>query len=1311
MNKPNYKQLRAEIQSLSSAARTRVVRAKDRRGDASRDFDDEKTEDDFLLENDAKGLPVSDEGDDSSEDSPHRTRRFATNERHNTRALQKIAQLVDERRNSVRLDQALDALSRSINASERRTARALETIVAELIEDDLAPSAGEQRPNRAQSAAPSTAPDQQLAPQFDAGGDDSERSPKDLAGSPEKEAPRSDTPETPRAQSESAIVALPLADAILEVTRRRRALDADAHADDRGSDEPRVRAAGESGAQPLEEIERKIAVLAKRVEAMLGGQEAQPDRSSERLDHAAFRRNLLNAENVTFSHRALDEIVGLRRQLDDAIGKSYPALSARSNEMRAEMEALTRQLDSLRGDLDNSAERERHIMLQVDGLREEIRGLSRGVGELASRASVEAIDRALSDLAERVGAQRAKGVEDQALAPAERIAGELRAVIENLDPRPHMRELDADVRAMADRLDRLETAGDADAAALQELARCAAEIKSALSALAARPLPQEQIETRVRDLTIRVDKLTPAPSFAGEGSSELVDAAKAIRAILSAETGLGAFNQRLDRLSDRLEEALARFDGDRLDELGARIDEMHQSLAQRIDQGIAQTPPHVAALEGLLGDLAKKVDQALSASAAPVAVASLEGKVDRLDEKLDRLSEGAFAKKLEELLAKVKPREENRFGEIATRLDVMQRALAKQIDESTRRHKDDTHKAQLSALLEQLANRSAEAFGPGADSAAINGLSEQVRQLSTRLDRSLIDSAALAAIESKITELCEKIEISRANAAAETEGSISGEAPCARQELESDERREAPERGREAETVAQDAPERVAALPSGHEDRRSESPDGESQGQSFWSATSEGAQEECGEEECGESALAEAPEEPRLPVVYATPRWGQGLQVVTDSDSGGIGAPSSARPSGVDLELRQQTEFIAAARRAAERASAGGIPPRDRKITIRELAANCNSDTGPQPPVPVSNRKKLLIAGLTGVALIAAAAPIGRAVLDQTQNVSALDAKAIGADVGAAQKFALNASPPPAKQFSLPELNRTDTKSASNGTAVENAKEATGDGPAAKAERKSAAAERLDTTPVGAIEKAPASLPLDPALLQAQALRGDAKAQFELGLRYAEGRGGLARDPQLAAQWFAKSADQGLALAQYRLGSLYEKGVSVERDLGRARSLYEKAANAGNARAMHNLGVLFVENGDGWPDYVSAAGWFRKAAELGVRDSQFNLAVLYARGTGVEENLVQAYMWFSVAASQGDAEAAKKRDEVATRLDARDLAAGKSMAEAFKPKERARDANETEPPRSTAPSLNPSDKQSDAPAARATSNRRKLSGM
>jgi len=1229
MNKPNYRQLRAEIQNLS-CSRARAIKAPERRSDARRAFNDEEAaEDDYLLEDDETAFLIEDEEDDPYGDPKlHVPRRIAANDRHTTRALHRIAQLVDEGPNSVMrsrgLDRALDALSRSISASERRTARALETIVAELIEEDPVSSASERRRRRARGAAAPETPARRCALEPDRAGHDLDLAPEEIA-----------EPESPAEK-------LPLAHAVLDVTRRRQGFDTrPAGAHDPFSEAPRAPTSTEGGAERLEEIERLVEATAKNVESLLG----------DRFERASA--------------------------------------------LTGEIEALERQLGSLRGDFDDSAERERHIMLQVDGLREEIRSLTRGVGELAPRASIEAIERALADLVERVAVQRANGVGDRALAPAERIAGELRAVLEEIDPRPHMRVLQTDVRGLADRLDRLEAAADADAASLQELGRRTCEIRETLSSLAARPLPQEQIETRLRDLTICVDKLASGP-LSEERQSEVIDAAKAIRAILSVETGLDAFNQRLDRLTDQLEEALAQFDGNRFEELGARINEMHQSLAQRIDRGILQAAPN-AALEGLLADLARKVDQALSAGAAPVAVASLENKVDRLDEKLDRLGPGPLAEQLEELLAKAKPQEDTRLEEISERLDVMQRALATQIDESARWRKDDSHKAQLSALLEQLATRSAQAFGSSADPAAVHALSEQVRQLSERLDRSLNDSATLASLENKLAELCEKIEDSRARAAQAAEAKPTPARSWARRLdaldalFEPQETISAPER--EAATTAHDAAEDAADGRLASETERSKSGEDGPSANAFWNEAPEPTQEEF-----GESAPADASEPP---------------PPFDGNDSGADAAPTSTRSPPVDLELKQQADFIAAARRAAERAGADAAPTRDRKISIKELEASRVRGFAPHVQTNTSfastrSRKTLILAGLTGVAILAAAAPIGRTLFEHAPGGAAVEAQATAPAVSS-QKFALDAPSSPTQNFSRVE-DAAGAKSPSDGAGFEAIKGAV-DESAAKPESKNFATERMDPTPVGAIEKAPVALPQEMGPLQTLAQRGDAKAQFELGVRYAEGRGGLTRDSKLAAQWFSKAADQGMTLAQYRLGSLYEKGLGVERSYERARSLYEKAANAGNARAMHNLGVLFVENGDGWPDYASAADWFRKAAEFGVRDSQFNLAVLYARGIGVEQNLAQAYMWFSVAAAQGDPEAAKKRDEVAARLDARDLATAKSMAETFKPKEPAHNASEKEAPRNTGPSGNPSSKRPDAPAASATSDRRKMSKM
>ncbi|ACK49244.1 Sel1 domain protein repeat-containing protein [Methylocella silvestris BL2] len=191
-----------------------------------------------------------------------------------------------------------------------------------------------------------------------------------------------------------------------------------------------------------------------------------------------------------------------------------------------------------------------------------------------------------------------------------------------------------------------------------------------------------------------------------------------------------------------------------------------------------------------------------------------------------------------------------------------------------------------------------------------------------------------------------------------------------------------------------------------------------------------------------------------------------------------------------------------------------------------------------------------------------------------------------------------------------------------------------------------------------------AGTPLDD--LRARATAGDGAAQFELGARYADGRAGV-QDLALAAGYYAKAAGSGLALAQYRLATMTEKGAGVSRDLGRAKALYEAAAAQGNVRAMHNLGVLAAQGAEAGPDYTTAAVWFEQAAKFDVRDSQFNLAVLLARGLGTPPDAGRAYVWFSIAAAGGDAEADRKRADIATKLSREDLDAAKAAVLSFRP--------------------------------------------
>jgi localization factor PodJL len=212
---------------------------------------------------------------------------------------------------------------------------------------------------------------------------------------------------------------------------------------------------------------------------------------------------------------------------------------------------------------------------------------------------------------------------------------------------------------------------------------------------------------------------------------------------------------------------------------------------------------------------------------------------------------------------------------------------------------------------------------------------------------------------------------------------------------------------------------------------------------------------------------------------------------------------------------------------------------------------------------------------------------------------------------------------------------------------------------------------KLSLVPIPASERLPDAI--GGPLLRIAALKGDASAAYEVGVRYAEGKGVNVNYDE-AAKWYERAAQAGVVPAIFRLGTLYEKGLSVKKDLDAARRYYLQAAERGNAKAMHNLAVLDADGGNTGANYKSASQWFRKAAERGVADSQFNLGILYARGIGVEQNLAESYKWFSLAAAQGDADAGRKRDDVAKRLDPQSLAAAQLAVQTFTPEGQPDDA-------------------------------------
>lgn len=178
------------------------------------------------------------------------------------------------------------------------------------------------------------------------------------------------------------------------------------------------------------------------------------------------------------------------------------------------------------------------------------------------------------------------------------------------------------------------------------------------------------------------------------------------------------------------------------------------------------------------------------------------------------------------------------------------------------------------------------------------------------------------------------------------------------------------------------------------------------------------------------------------------------------------------------------------------------------------------------------------------------------------------------------------------------------------------------------------------------------------------AAQGYAKAQYNLGAMYYYGHAGSLPDYTTARQWFEKAAAQGDADAQTNLGVLYDLGYGVQQDYVTARGWYEKAAAQGDGMAQNNLGVLYVY-GNGVPsDYTTARHWFEKAAAQGVVWAQFRLGEMYLDGLGgLPKNLVQAHLWLSMAVTQGNNLARLERDEVAKKMTPAQISEAQRLAQ------------------------------------------------
>ena len=119
-------------------------------------------------------------------------------------------------------------------------------------------------------------------------------------------------------------------------------------------------------------------------------------------------------------------------------------------------------------------------------------------------------------------------------------------------------------------------------------------------------------------------------------------------------------------------------------------------------------------------------------------------------------------------------------------------------------------------------------------------------------------------------------------------------------------------------------------------------------------------------------------------------------------------------------------------------------------------------------------------------------------------------------------------------------------------------------------------------------------------LYEMAAKRGDASAQYNLGLFYDQGNHGLTQSSKRAIEYYTLATEQGHAKAQCNLGTMYNIGCrGVNKDEKRAIEFYTLAAEQGLVQAQFNLGAVYI-NGQGEEHSCSKARkWLTKAAAQG----------------------------------------------------------------------------------------------------------------
>ena len=159
--------------------------------------------------------------------------------------------------------------------------------------------------------------------------------------------------------------------------------------------------------------------------------------------------------------------------------------------------------------------------------------------------------------------------------------------------------------------------------------------------------------------------------------------------------------------------------------------------------------------------------------------------------------------------------------------------------------------------------------------------------------------------------------------------------------------------------------------------------------------------------------------------------------------------------------------------------------------------------------------------------------------------------------------------------------------------------------------------------------------------------RGDNHLEYRVASMYAKGLGTDINEDK-AIEYLTRAANHGNDNAQYQLGKMFTDVNSPYYDFDTGIDYLERAADGDkrNPYAQYRLGVILTDKEGGHYDPQRGVGYLKQSAEQDFSYAQLRLGIMYYRGDHVNKNKKIANSYFQAAIENGNEYAETVRENL-----------------------------------------------------------------